>query len=38
MLSFDYETQYEDDEIQICYSIPYTYSRLTSFIQKMVQT
>lgn len=36
-LSFTFEAEYDNDEIQIAYSIPYTYSQLNSFIQNLVQ-
>lgn len=34
-LSFEFYTNYEDDEVQIAYCIPYTYSRLGEFLQKL---
>ena len=34
-LSFQYYTQYEDDEIQISYCVPYSYTRLGQFLGKL---
>jgi hypothetical protein len=31
-LSFEFYTQYEDDEVQIAYCIPYTYTMLSEFL------
>lgn len=34
-LSFEYYTPYDEDEIQIAYCVPYTYSQLGDFLQRL---
>ena len=34
-LSFEYYTQYDNDEIHISYCVPYTYTQLGEFLQKL---
>lgn len=34
-LTFEYYTQYEDDEVQIAYCIPYTYTKLGEFLLQL---
>lgn len=37
-LYFEYQFEYEDDEVYFAVSQPYTYSRMTSFIQSLGPT
>lgn len=36
-LSFTYQYKYENDEVYFAYSIPYTYSDLTNYLEKLSQ-
>ena len=36
-LGFDYEFEYDNDEVYFAYSVPYTYSMLLSFLQHLAE-
>ena len=36
-LTFQYQPEYENDTIQVAYSIPYTYNQLQQFLQRLIQ-
>ena len=34
-LSIEYTTEYDDDELQLSYCIPYSYTNLTEFLSSL---
>ena len=36
-LTFQYQPEYDNDVVQMAYSIPYTYTKLQQFLQRLIQ-